>query len=466
MKQYILSVAVGVMASLLAGCAYVRVRPAFDRPDIAAGEQTPIAASVGFSSGSRSLPNLNENSTLTDYLTYAALNNPGLEAAFNRWKAALEKVTQERTLPDPQLTYQVDTRDPELYKVGLSQTFPWFGKRGLQGDMALQTANAERQQYEAAKLKLFYEVKKAYFELYYVGRAIAVADENVKLLTYMESVARAKYTAGAPTYAAVIKAQVELGKMENELRTLRILLQPVIAELNAALNRPSNSPLPVPRSIPEDKVVFSDEQLVAWLGETNPELKAMSFMAAQEKAGVDLAKKMRYPDIMVGVDYMTMEDPFVPGMMNSKEDTVMAMLSINLPIWYSKYRAAEREARARYVASVKDRTDRQNNLLAELQMALYDFRDGERRIDLYRNSLLPKAEQSLQATQRAFEADRADFLDLIEAQRTLLEFKLSCERALADRAQRLAELEMLAGREIPRSDEAGAQSAPKNETGK
>jgi outer membrane protein TolC len=227
----------------------------------------------------------------------------------------------------------------------------------------------------------------------------------------------------------------------------------MIAELNAALNRASSASLPVPKTMPEEAVAISDEQLIAWLEDNNPELSAMSFMAAREKAGVDLAKKNYYPDIMVGVDYMTMKDPFAPGMTDMEDDMVMAMLSINVPIWYGKYRAAEREARARYETSLNERSDRENSLLAGLEMALYGFRDAERKIDLYRDTLVPKAEQSLKVTRQAYEAGRADFLDLLDAQRALLEFKLSHERARADRAQRLAEIEMLVGREVPRSDE-------------
>ena len=86
-------------------------------------------------------------------------------------------------------------------------------------------------------------------------------------------------------------------------------------------------------------------------------------------------------------------------------------------------------------------------------MALYHFRDAGRKIDLYRDTLIPKAEQSLNVTQQAFSAGQADFLDLIDTQRVLLEFKLSYERALAHRAQRLAEIEKLVGEDVPRTDQ-------------
>ena len=83
-------------------------------------------------------------------------------------------------------------------------------------------------------------------------------------------------------------------------------------------------------------------------------------------------------------------------------------------------------------------------------MALYRLREADRKINLYHNTLLPKAEQNMKVTQLAFTSDRASFLDLIDSQRSLLGFQLEHKRALADRAQRMAEIEMLAGGDIGR----------------
>jgi outer membrane protein TolC len=402
---------------------------------------------------------------------YAALNNPGLEAAFNRWKAALQKVPQVRSLPDPRFTYsyfikEVETRaGPQRHKFGLSQMFPWFGKLDLKGNVALEAANAEAQRYEASKLKLFFGVKDAYYEYYYLARAIATTEEHMQLVGYLENVARTKYGAGEASYGDVIKAQVELGKLEDRLLTLRDLRDPVMAKLNEALNRPFNQPLPWPKAIPEEEVVFLNEELLTWLKENNPELKAMDFTVEKEKAAIDLAKKDYYPDLTLGVQYINTNPALEmppnpetgerPRVKDDGKDPVIAVVSFNVPLWYGKYRAGEKEARLRYLATLRQRSERENNLIADLKMVLYNFRDAERKINLYRDTLVPKAEQQQSVIQQAFAAGRTDFLDVIDAERTLLEFQLSFERALANRAQRLAQLEMLVGKEIPR-DESNA----------
>ncbi|MFN2287237.1 MAG: TolC family protein, partial [Chromatocurvus sp.] len=401
-----------------------------------------------------SWPMLDEQASIQDYLQYAALNNAGLKAAFNRWKAALERIPQVKSLPDPRFNYtyfveEVETRvGPQRQKFGLMQTFPWFGKLRLKGDAASEAAAAAGQAYENAKLELFYRVKFAYHEYWYLAQAIAVNKQHLKLVTNIEGVARTRFKTGAAPNSAVIQAQVELGKLDDRLRTLEALREPIVAKLNAALNRPTQLPLPWPRSLPEFTAAFTDEQAMEWLAESSPELRRLEHLVAREEAGIKLARRDYYPDISLGVDYVDTGDALNPELADSGKDPVMAMVSINLPVWYGKYRAADREARLRKAAVEEDREDAEKSLAADLQLALYHFRDAERKVDLYNDTLVPKAEQSLLVVQQGFEAGSTSFISLIDAERLLLEFQLAHQRALADRGQRLAEVEMLTGKEL------------------
>ena len=397
------------------------------------------------------LPELDENASLDDYMLYAMLNNPGLRAAFDRWKAALDKVGPAQTLPDPRFTYanyirEVETRvGAQEHKFGLTQTFPWFGTLDLRGDIALQAAHAEHQRYEAAKLDLMYRVKNIYYEYGYLAETINITKDNLSLLTYLEGVARTKYKSGAGLQSAVIKAQVELGKLEDRLYSLQDLTRPIAAKLNVMLNRPSNIPIPVPKGLPQEKHPFVDEDLFALLRGNNPNLKAFDYVMSKEDLAIQLAGKNYFPDMTLGVDYIDTASRSDANPIDNGKDPIVAMLSVNLPIWQQKY-----DAKARRRAVVSDKKEKENLLIADLEMALFGLREADRKIDLYRDTLLPKAEQSVRVTEFAFTADKATFLDLIDSQRILLGFQLEHKRALADRAQRLAEIEMLTGGEMAR----------------
>jgi Outer membrane efflux protein len=151
------------LALVVSGCASTAERTVVQTLITQAAARAQVQAG-GATHSRAGLPELSEASALNDYMAHAELNNSQLEAAFNRWKAALEMVSPACTLPDLRFDYyhfveQVEARvGPEEYAVGINQAFPWFGKLKLRGAAALEGANPAQQQYEAAKLKLFDEV--------------------------------------------------------------------------------------------------------------------------------------------------------------------------------------------------------------------------------------------------------------------------------------------------------------------
>jgi len=227
------------------------------------------------------------------------------------------------------------------------------------------------------------------------------------------------------------------------------LAVPIVARLNAALNRPAEAPIPWPKSIETPIVSVTDEQLLGLLAGHNPELKGLDYDIASRQYRIDLAEKDYFPNVTLGGNYIDTGNsagPMSPS--DDGKDAVIAMVSVNLPIWWGKLAAGVREARHRHLEAVHRKADRANVLSADLKLASYRFRDAERKIDLYGDALLPKARQSIEATEASYRAGKGTFLDLIDAERVFLEFQLSHERALANRMQRLAELEMLIGTEI------------------
>ncbi len=384
--------------------------------------------------------------TLQDYLRYAALNNAGLKAAFEQWKAAVEQVPQAKSLPDPRFNYgyfieEVETRvGPQRQRYGIMQAFPWFGKIEARKDAAAASAKAARKRYEARKLKLFFEVKDAFYEYTYLARAIEIARENLELVKGFEEVVRTKYMATAVAHPDFIRAQVELAKIEDVLKNLEDLREPIVARLNAVLNRRSSEMLPWPRREKFVPVQIQSRKLIEILKQMNPELGALDFELEAAKSKVELAKKKFYPDIGVGVDSIQTD---------GGDDAVILMFSMNLPIWRDSYKAAELQAKANVRRTSQRKRETENTLIARAVRVLYDFEDSDSKIKLYGDILVPKAEELLGASETAYTGGTIDFLSLVDAQRTLLEYQLRYERAVTDNRQKLANLQMLAGTELP-----------------
>lgn len=397
-------------------------------------------------------PALDETSTLDDYLIFARENNDGLQAAYQRWQSARSRVSSVGKLPDPQFAYTyfiepVETRvGPQRHRFALAQTIPWFGKLGLRSDVASQESEIARERYELEKLELDYRVKKAYYDFFFIARAEVITRENMQLLKYWEEVVRARYRAATARHPDVIKAQVELGTLEDRLLTLEESLAPAVAELNAALSRPVDAHLVAPAPPVElEAPDIGEEELLQGLRSSSPALRALAFEITKEEKRIDLAKKSYFPDLTLGFQYIETGDAIDPSLPESGKDAVMATVAINLPIWWNKYGAEKGEARARAEAARKALDEKRHSLEAELKMAFFRYRDAMRKIDLYRDTLIPKGRQSLKATEAAYRAGTAAFLDMIDAQRLLLEFELSFAAALAEYGRSLAEVELIAG---------------------
>jgi outer membrane protein TolC len=422
--------------------------------DLYTEEQSDMSSGQGNAREPENLPILDEHATLKDYLVYAAISNPELKAAFNRWQAQLEKVPQADAFPDPVFSYMffiepIETRvGPQRQKFSLSQTFPWFGQRDLRGRAADEKAAAEWQRLQNLKLKLFFRVKQTYYEYYFLGRSIEITDDNLKLLTYLENVVRANYKTGLARYTDVVKAQVVIGELEDRLQTLREMRNPVAARLNAALNRPADAIIPWPDNIGNPPDSLDEPQLYQWLQEHNPELKAIRHQALSEEHQMDLTEKEGRPDFTVGFDFIDIGEARMPDVPDSGKNALAVRVGLNIPLWRDKYGAARREAEMRHSNFLFEQKGRENNLQAALKLAIFQFQDAKRKERLYGNTLIPKAEQSLGVNQKAFAAGNADFLDLIDAQQTLLEYRLAFERASSDRAISTALIESLVGKEL------------------
>jgi len=382
--------------------------------------------------------------TLAEYLTAAALRNAGLKAAFEEWKAALEQIPQAKALPDPRFTYeyfieQIDTRQ----RVGLMQMFPWFGTIAARTDAAAAAANAAQKRYEAQRLQLFFAVKEAFYEYAYLSSATRIAKENLDLMQHFEEVARTKYIAAAAMHPDIIRAQIEVARLRNDLVSLEQQRAPAVARLNAVLNRPPEAELPWPRPEPDGPMEPDRGRLLALLRDRNPELQALDHEVERLQQEVSLARRRFYPDVGLGLSWMDMN--MEPG---ARESDVMIGVELNIPIWQRSYRAGELQARAMARRAGHERRDLENSLAARLVRTLYEFENSGREVRLYRDVLVPRAQELVGASETAYMAGTIDFLRLIDVQQTLLQFQLARERAWTDQQQRRAELEMLVGADL------------------
>ncbi len=401
-----------------------------------------------------SRPSIDSTITLDEYLKIAMSRNPDLRSVYNQWIADLQKSNYIGSLPDPMFSYgyfieNVETRvGPQEQKFSLRQSFPWFGTLGAKEDIAFAMSQASYQKFEATRLKLFYQVKSAFYDFYYLGQDQLITYENLELLKFWESVARSKYKVGLKQHPDVIKAQVELGKLEDHMLTLKEKQKPAATRLLALLDLPEIVELPIPTNITIDESQLIEDSVLNVIKLNNPDLLALQNIIESKRAGERLASKQSLPSFSIGVDYIQTGEALNPDMNESGKDPWVVGAKISLPIWFGKNSARKKEAKARRLAAEYKFDNTENKIRVISKKIMFEYSDALRKLKLYRDGLVPKAQQSLNASYAAYQAGEADFLYVLDAQRQLLNFQLTIAKEKARFGVKRAQLEMLSGKNL------------------
>ncbi|MFQ5947129.1 MAG: TolC family protein, partial [Anaerolineae bacterium] len=273
---------------LMTGCASIYSWAGLLSPQrrSAAEAQTPAAKTVGVNPAGSPLQPPSGSLTqsplqLPDVIKVALRDNPELLAAKAQWFAGQERPAQARSLEDPVLGYgyfgrSVETRvGPQEQRIGLAQKFPFFGKRRLRGEVAAQEAERLGADYEAMQVEILARVKAIYYGLYMAHKAIEITEENLDILRRFAGTAISKYAAGKVSQQDVLKAQVELSQLANELLTLRQQKETAAAALNLVLNRPAEAPLGTPGEFVITPLTRTAEELQRKALARSPVLRAL-----------------------------------------------------------------------------------------------------------------------------------------------------------------------------------------------
>lgn len=379
--------------------------------------------------------------------------NPSLHASQKQWEARQHRVPQAGTLPDPQLglnlmnlpvnSFSFDQEPMTGKQVTLMQMFPFPGKLDLRRDIAESMAAVAEQRYREQQNQLVKQVKLAYYELYYIDRALETVNKNIDLLQQFTSIAETRYSVGKGLQQDVLRAQVKLSRMMDRRITLQQKREVQEARINELVNNPPETPLGRPVAARKvDKLPGLDSLRLA-AKEHSPLLAAWQQMVTTNDHKVNLALKDRYPDFSLGLAY-TQREQFQNG--NPGYDFLSAMFSVSIPIHYGRKQAEKVQETKLQRSSVGRKFDEvQNRVDRMLREKLTEAHKNQRLVELYRTGVLPQAEQSLESSLEGYRNDQVDFLSLLDSEMSLFNFRLDFYRFEADLMKNRAELQALTG---------------------
>ncbi|HNP19766.1 MAG TPA: TolC family protein [Fulvivirga sp.] len=377
------------------------------------------------------LSSVTQAQSLADYQIQAIENNPGLQAKYKEFEAALERVALAKGMPDPTLAVSafgqmIETRlGPQQAKFTLSQMFPWFGTLKAKGDAAALLAEAEYQEFLDMRNKLNYRVAAAYYPLYELHEWEKAEKENMEILTSYKNIATKKYENGQGTLVDILRVDIMMKEAHTNLLVLDERKKPLRSLFNNVLNVDE-----------KNEVIIADTikitpQLSAYsldsIDANHPKLKEFALkeaaMEMQEKAAI----KQGMPQLGLGLDYVIIgKRPDIgPGMAAPKgngKNVLMPMATMSIPIFRGKYRAAKKEAQIMKESYTFMKEETENEIRSDYEEAWFEIEKNKRYLNLYEQQIF-QTNQVLTLQLKSYGNEGTDFDEILRTLQQLLQYK-------------------------------------------
>ncbi len=370
--------------------------------------------------------------------------NPRIARLVAEAAAAEQRAPQVKGPPDPvaTLTWWVlppQTRTgPQHAAINISQRLPWFGTLERAEKAALWDAAVVRGRLDSARLEALTEARIGYLELQFLDAEQRVLADDVATLAHYTELALARYAAGVGRNQEVIKLDAEITRVRARLLGVDERRAAVVARLNAMRDRPQSvvvdvaEPLPIASEVELDPVALRERAMTA-----RPEMRAAAAAAEAASIRTELARKGAKPDIFFGLNYGAVERRNdAAGRLNPPEnngDDVLGLSAgMSVPVWRSRVDAEIEESVQRVLAADEARREAAASIDRALGELIHRIPLLREQVRLYDEVLVTQAEASLESAESAYSVGTADALDLLDAERVLLQVRIAAERARAD----------------------------------
>ena len=374
------------------------------------------------------------------------LLNPGISELNAAAQAAVSSIKPAGSLDDPEFAYAFAPRtfgregQGLNQKIELSQRIPWPGTLAAREEAAQLSALAANAGVDALRLHIAALARGAYAEWYFSHRALEIHGSTHELLNELRVVAETRYAAGLALQQDVL--QVELEQLHLQRHGLRLAkqMETARAQINALLNRNPEAQVPKPGPVLTPKTVAPLEILQEYALEAHPELRALDARIGSHMAQVTVAEKALWPDLRFTAGYNSLWDEV--------DKRPIIGFSINVPLNRSKRKAEVDRANWEVRRSESRLANQRAQLLGELGRARAEVVESIESVKLYEDSLLPLADEFLDAALADYQSGAGEFLSVIAAEKHRLTAAEELERNRADYIRRSAELDRWAGKTL------------------
>lgn len=446
------------------------------------------------------------NDSLNYYLSIAEKNNPVVMQRYHEYQAALEKIPQVKTLPDPQLEMGFYITPMELLEgrqvadIKFMQMFPWFGViKNAENEMQ-QMAKAKYEEFVDARLQVYQDVQLAWFDLYRIRQKMDVTKKNLDLLKTVERLAITKLKSGSgissgvslnsgmqdraqtsnstssggmnnmtgnskPSAASVVSSgsgsmssapmsqagsamtdvfriQMSINELNNSANLLKNEEQIAVSKFNRLLNRDLGLKISDIADLKTDTLDFSYLSVDDASFSRQPMLAMIKYEQESLEARKKMQEKMGLPMVGLGLNYSIINKSTMSTSEMNGNDMIMPMLTVSVPVYRKKYKAMQRESDFLRKASENNYQTKLNDIRIEYAEALLQYHDAQRRISLYKTQLA-LTKKTFDIFLKSFSVSELNLTELIQVQQQIIEYDFKGIEAIVDLNKSISQIKRL-----------------------
>ncbi len=400
--------------------------------------------------------------SLEELIDSAITVSPRINLLDSKRNVASSRIDIGTNLPDPVLTLGLVnmptnsfsfTQEPMTGKIiGLAQKFPFPGKLGTASEVRAIDTLIIDQEIADLKNEIRKNVSKLYYDLQLVREETVLAKESRALLEQISEVVKSKYNVSKASLQNVVQVEVQITRVQDRIEALMGKEDALLSELNALLLRGENSPIETDAITPINKSNFSSTALVKEANKYRPFLKGIELSEQKSKLMEELTDYNYYPYFQIGLQYTQRDYSLLSG--QNWNDLFSVVIGVSLPLGYGgEYSSQVEEAqylqimyKEQYSSSVQSLSQSFGKITAKLN-------ELQNREELVSQTLLPQAEQALQASLADYKVGKIDFVNVINAENDILKIKTDLIKIRTEYSKNITELEFLIGRKINDSTE-------------
>jgi len=373
--------------------------------------------------------------TLDDLVETAVAENLELKSLKQEYLAALERAPQVNQLPDPEIgvgafPLPVETRlGAQTARLSATQMFPWFGTLDSKADLENARARALYERIGAAQLNLIYELKTAYFRLYEIEQSQVIFQRNIALFESLERLALAKVESGKATAADVLRVQLKIEELQQELEILGVAKINPTATINQILHRSLEIPITIMDSLSFANLVFNKDTLLTNIQDNHPMLRMFERQQEVSQQAIALNELDGKPSFGVGLDYITVDQRTDANPANNGRDILQLRASVKIPLFREKYEAKEVEESLKIEALENKKSNTLSLFLTTIEKAYADHRTAQLKMELYKKQV-EITQAAINILESEYSAKGNNFDELLRLEKELIDYDLKILKAI------------------------------------